>query len=41
MQSVPLRVAGADYGVFAQGRWYLTRNIKQMAELLELKTSSG
>lgn len=33
-------MGGADYGVFAQGRWYLTRNIHEMADLLELKTDS-
>ncbi len=30
-------MGGADYGVFAQGRWYLTKNIHQMMELLKLK----
>ncbi|MCF8095753.1 MAG: hydroxylamine oxidase, partial [Desulfobacteraceae bacterium] len=33
-------MSGADYGVFAQGRWYLTRNIHQMKDLLELKTDN-
>lgn len=31
-------MGGADYGVFARGRWYLTRNIHEMAQWLELKT---
>ncbi|MCF8111035.1 MAG: hydroxylamine oxidase [Desulfobacteraceae bacterium] len=31
-------MGGADYGVFAQGRWYLTGNITLMVKLLELKT---
>jgi hydroxylamine dehydrogenase len=30
-------MSGADYGVFASGRWYLSKNIQEMAELLELK----
>ncbi len=28
---------GADYGVFANGRWYLSRNIQDMADWLALK----
>jgi hypothetical protein len=28
-------MAGADYGVFANGRWYLSRNVREMAEWLE------
>ncbi len=30
-------MGGADYGVFADGRWYLSKNIQEMADLLELK----
>ena len=29
-------MAGADYGVFANGRWYLSRNIRDMNEWLDL-----
>jgi hydroxylamine dehydrogenase len=29
-------MAGADYGVFANGRWYLSRNIRDMHEWLDL-----
>jgi hypothetical protein len=27
-------MAGADYGVFANGRWYLSKNIQEMADSL-------
>jgi hydroxylamine dehydrogenase len=30
-------MAGADYGVFANGRWYMSKNIQEMADWLELK----
>jgi len=30
-------MAGADYGVFANGRWYLSRNSHEMLEWLHLK----
>lgn len=30
-------MAGADYGVFANGRWYLSRNIQDMKDWLEFK----
>ena len=30
-------MAGADYGVFANGRWYLSKNIQEMADWLEFK----
>ncbi|UCD71459.1 MAG: hydroxylamine oxidase [Syntrophobacterales bacterium] len=30
-------MAGPDYGVFANGRWYLSRNIQEMVDWLELK----
>ncbi len=29
---------GADYGVFANGRWYLSKNIQEMTDWLEFKT---
>ncbi len=32
-------MGGADYGVFADGRWYLSKNIQEMADLLKLKLS--
>jgi nitrate/TMAO reductase-like tetraheme cytochrome c subunit len=28
---------GADYGVFANGRWYMSKNIQEMADWLEFK----
>jgi hypothetical protein len=28
-------MSGADYGVFANGRWYLSKNIRAMHEWLE------
>lgn len=31
-------MGGADYGVFAHGRWYQSRSIHQMMEILERKT---
>jgi len=34
-------MTGADYGAFADGRWYLNKNIREMAELLELKKSGS
>ncbi len=30
-------MAGADYGVFANGRWYMSKNIQQMLDWLEFK----
>ena len=30
-------MAGADYGVFASGRWYLSKNIQEMLDWLEFK----
>ncbi len=30
-------MAGADYGVFANGRWYMSKNIQEMADWLEFK----
>jgi len=30
-------MSGADYGVFAHGRWYLNKNIQEMADWLEFK----
>jgi len=28
---------GADYGVFANGRWYISKNIQEMLDWLEFK----
>jgi hypothetical protein len=28
---------GADYGAFANGRWYLSKNLQEMSDLLECK----
>jgi hydroxylamine dehydrogenase len=30
-------MAGADYGVFANGRWYLSKNLQEMVDWLEFK----
>jgi len=30
-------MAGADYGVFANGRWYLSKNIQEMRDWLQFK----
>jgi hydroxylamine dehydrogenase len=30
-------MAGADYGVFAHGRWYMNKNIQEMIEWMELR----
>jgi hypothetical protein len=30
-------MAGADYGVFANGRWYMSKNIQEMMDWLEFK----
>ena len=30
-------MAGADYGAFADGRWYMSKNIQEMVDLLEFK----
>jgi len=30
-------MAGADYGVFAKGRWYMARNIQEMVDWLRFK----
>jgi ssDNA-binding Zn-finger/Zn-ribbon topoisomerase 1 len=30
-------MAGADYGVFAHGRWYMNKNIQEMVDWLEFK----
>jgi len=30
-------MVGADYGVFANGRWYLSKNIREMLDWLEFK----
>jgi hypothetical protein len=31
-------MAGADYGVFSNGRWYLSNNIQEMLDWLEFKS---
>jgi hydroxylamine dehydrogenase len=33
-------MVGADYGVFANGRWYLNKNIQEMIDWLEFKLQS-
>lgn len=33
-------MAGADYGVFANGRWYMSKTIQEMLDWLEFKLSS-
>jgi hypothetical protein len=30
-------MGGADYGVFANGRWYLSKNLQEMMDWLEFK----
>jgi len=30
-------MAGADYGVFANGRWQLSKNLQEMMDWLEFK----
>ena len=30
-------MAGADYGVFANGRWHLSKNLQEMMDWLEFK----
>ena len=30
-------MAGADYGTYANGRWYLSKNIQEMHDWLEFK----
>jgi len=30
-------MAGADYGVFANGRWYMSKNVQEMRDWLEFK----
>jgi len=34
-------MAGADYGVFANGRWYLSKNIQDMFDWLKTKRQGG
>ena len=31
-------MAGADYGAFANGRWYMIKNLQMMADWLESKS---
>jgi hypothetical protein len=33
-------MVGADYGAFANGRWYLSKNIQEMADWLEFKMAN-
>jgi hydroxylamine dehydrogenase len=33
-------MGGADYGVFDNGRWYMSRNLQDMAEWLKIKTQA-
>jgi hypothetical protein len=33
-------MAGADYGVFANGRWYLSKNLRDMLGMVELESRS-
>jgi hydroxylamine dehydrogenase len=30
-------MAGGDYGVFGNGRWYMNKNIQEMVDWLEFK----
>jgi hypothetical protein len=30
-------MAGADYGVFANGRWHLSKNIQEMMDWLKIR----
>jgi hypothetical protein len=34
-------MAGADYGTYANGRWYLSKNIQEMHDWLEFKLKEG
>lgn len=34
-------MAGADYGAFANGRWYMSKNIQEMLDWLEFKTGTN
>jgi hypothetical protein len=31
-------MAGADYGAFANGRWYMTKNLQMMVDWLKSKS---
>lgn len=33
-------MSGADYGVFANGRWYMSKNVQAMADWLEFKLAT-
>jgi len=33
-------MAGADYGVFENGRWFMTKNIERLADWLDVKSKS-
>jgi hypothetical protein len=30
-------MAGADYGAFANGRWYMSKNLEEMKDWVEFK----
>jgi hydroxylamine dehydrogenase len=34
-------MAGADYGAFANGRWYMAKNIQEMLDWLRIRTEIG
>lgn len=34
-------MVGADYGVFANGRWYMSKNLQQMLDWLKVKLDTG
>ena len=34
-------MVGADYGVFADGRWYMSKNIQEMSDWLEFKLTKN
>jgi hypothetical protein len=31
----------ADYGMFANGRWYMSKNIQEMLDWVEFKLQTG
>ena len=32
-------MGGADYGTFANGRWHLSRNLREMHDWLQVRTA--
>jgi predicted deacetylase len=32
---------GADYGIFANGRWYMSKNIQEMLDRVEFKLQTA